>query len=154
MDKELEKLGLTEEEFERQFQEATKRGAETLARLPKAKSAKFDKKSKRLVLEMQNGTTLLVPVNLIQGLQTDDTRALSDFDLMVEGSQIHWHTLDVQFYIEDLLRGVFGTPRWMQSLNEHLAELGRKGGASRSEAKRRASPENGKKSGRPKKDVA
>lgn len=150
----LGKFEVDEEELDRQHEEATKRGAETLARLPKAKSAKFDKKSKRLILEMQNATTLLVPVHLIQGLQTNDDGALSDFDLMIEGSQIHWHTLDVQFYIEDLLRGVFGTPRWMQNLKEHLAELGRTGGASISDAKSRASAENGKKGGRPKKQVA
>lgn len=120
MYKELEKLGLTEEEFERQFQEATKRGAETLARLPKAKSAKFDKKSKRIVLEMQTGATMLLPVHLVQGLQTGDDRALADFDLMMEGTQIHWHSLDVQFYVEDLLKGTFGTPQWMNSLKAEL----------------------------------
>ncbi len=147
----LEILGMSEEEFERQYQEATKRGEEMMARLPKASSAKYDKKSKRLVLEMQSGTTLLVPVHLIQGLQTNDDKALSDFDLVIENTQIHWHTLDVQFYIESLLQGVFGTPKWMNNLQQHLAEAGRKGGASRSEAKRRASAENGKKGGRPKK---
>jgi general stress protein YciG len=84
-------------------------------------------------------------------LQTNDDKALSDFDLVIENTQIHWHTLDVQFYIESLLQGVFGTPKWMNNLQQHLAEAGRKGGASRSEAKRRASAENGKKGGRPKK---
>ncbi|MGH9946310.1 MAG: DUF2442 domain-containing protein [Pyrinomonadaceae bacterium] len=151
MDKQLEELGLTEEEFERQFQEATRRGAEHLARLPKAASARFDTKSKRIVLEMQNGTTVLVPVNLIQGLQEGDDRTLSDFTLMTENSQIHWNELDVQFYIKDLLRGVFGTPRWMAGLKEHLSEIGKRGGASRSPAKRSASRNNGKLGGRPRK---
>ncbi len=140
-----------EEEFERQFKAATTRGAEHLATLPKADSAKYDKKSRRLILEMANGTTLLIPVNLIQGLQTGDDAALSDFDLMLEGSQIHWRALDVQFYIKSLLEGVFGTSKWMDNLKEHLSKAGKKGGASRSEAKRNASAENGRKGGRPKK---
>jgi hypothetical protein len=140
-----------EEEFEQQFKAATKRGAAHLASLPKADAAKYDKKSKRLILEMKNGTTLLIPVNLIQGLQTGGDAALSDFDLMLEGSQIHWHALDVQFYIKNLLEGVFGTSRWMDNLKEHLSEAGKKGGASRSVAKRNASAENGKKGGRPRK---
>lgn len=147
----LGKFEVDEAELERQHLEATKRGEETMARLPKASSAKYDKKSGRLILEMHNGSTLLVPVNLIQGLQTDDDKALADFELVMQGTQIHWETLDVQFYIESLLKGVFGTPKWMTNLQEHLAEIGRKGGSSRSSAKRKASAENGKKGGRPKK---
>ena len=145
----LGKFEVDEAELDRQYEEATKRGAEELKRLPKAASARYDKNSKRLVLEMRNGTTVLVPVNLIQGLQTGDDKSLGDFDLVGEGTQIHWHSLDVQFYIEDLLRGVFGTPKWMSKLGEHLAQIGAKGGASRSEVKRAASRENGKLGGRP-----
>lgn len=140
-----------EEKFKEQFKAATERGEAHLAALPKADSAKYDKKSRRLILEMENGTTLLIPVNLIQGLQTVDDTALNDFDLMLEGSQIHCHVLDVQFYVKSLLEGVFGTSKWMNNLKEHLSEAGRKGGASRSQAKRTASAENGKKGGRPRK---
>lgn len=134
-------------EFEREYQEATRRGRERLEALPKAAGAEYDKKTKRLVLNLTNGVVLLVPVGLIQGLQTDDDEALSDFELVLQGSQIHWETLDVQFYIDSFLRGVFGTPGWM-------AEIGARGGTSRSDAKRQASRENGKKGGRPKKQVA
>lgn len=140
---------MSDAEFERQYRQATKSGKEMVKRLPKASAARFDTKSKRIVLEMKNGVTLLVPVALIQGLQTNNEKALSDFELMLEGTQIHWNELDVQFYIEDLLRGVFGTPRWMKNLKEHLSEIGRKGGSSRTAAKRSASAENGKKGGRP-----
>lgn len=140
-----------EEEFERQFKAATTHGTAHLAALPKADSAKYDKKSRRLILEMKNGTTLLIPVNLIQGLQTGDDTTLSDFDLMLEGSQIHWRALDVQFYVKSLLEGVFGTSKWMNDIKEHLSNAGKKGGASRSQAKRTASAENGRKGGRPRK---
>lgn len=149
MDKDKYKLGMSDDEFERQFQEASRRGAEELKRLPKAVSAKYDKKTRRIVLEMQNGVTLLVPVNLVQGLHTGDDRSLSDFELMLHGTEIHWNKLDVQFYVEDLLRGVFGTPKWMKKLKEHLSQIGRKGGSARTAAKRTASAENGKKGGRP-----
>ncbi len=154
MDKYLEEIGMTENEFERQYQQAVKRGAETLERLPVAAAARYDKKSKRLVLEMQNGITLFVPISLIQGLQSKDDAALNDFELMKQGTQIHWHKLDIQFYIEDFLKGVFGTPKWMNSLKEHLVEIGRKGGSQKSEVKANSSRENGKKGGRPSRKVA
>ena len=150
----IEEIGMSESEFERQFKKASERGAEKLEQLPKAVAAQYDKTSGRMVLKMQNGVTLLVPIHLIQGLQTDDEKALSDFDLMSKGSQIHWHDLDVQFYIEDLLKGVFGTPKWMRSVKEHLAEIGRKGGSQKSEIKANSSRENGKKGGRPSKKAA
>lgn len=142
-------IGMTEEEFERMYVEATRRGEEDLARRIKAVAARFDTPSKRIVLDLENGVTLMVPTDLIQGLQTDDQEALADFELFMEGSQIHWETLDAQFYVEDLLYGGFGTPKWMAGLRSHLGEIGRKGGRSRTEAKRTASAENGKKGGRP-----
>jgi hypothetical protein len=114
----LGKFEVDEEELDRQHEEATRRGRETLARLPKADSARYDRKTKRLVLNLKNGTTLLVPVQLIQGLQTDDEELLNDFQLVIEGSQIHWDKLDVQFYVKSLLDGVFGTKKWMESLQK------------------------------------
>ena len=114
----LGKYEVDEEELDRQFIEATKRGAEELAKAPKAVAAKFDKKSKRMMFEMQNGITLLVPVNLVQGLQTSDDKALSDFELFMEGSEIHWETLDVQFRVGSFLKGIFGTPKWMEHLKQ------------------------------------
>ncbi len=150
----IEEIGMTESEFEYQYQESTKRSAENLKQLPKAANAQYDKKSMRMVVEMQNGVTLLVPVSLIQGLQSEEDNELNDFDLVMKGSQIHWHKLDVQFYIEDLLKGVFGTPNWMKSIPEHLAEIGRKGGSRTSEVKANSSRENGRKGGRPSRKVA
>ena len=145
----LGKFEYDEAELDRQHKAAVKRGKEMVARLPKAVAARYDAVTKRFVLDMKNGSTFLLPANLIQGLQAGSDEELADFSLIIEGTQIHWHALDVQFYIEDLLRGVFGTPRWMENVNRHLAEIGRKGGQSTSVAKRKASAENGKKGGRP-----
>jgi hypothetical protein len=150
----LGKFEVEEEVLDRQYEEATKRGEETLRDLLKADSARFDKNSRRLVLEMQNGTTVLVPVHLIQGLQTADDKDLVDLRLVAEGTQIHWDKLDVQFYVKSLIEGIFGTKKWMKNLNEHLAEIGRRGGKSTSKAKSEASRHNGLKGGRPKKKVA
>lgn len=137
--------------FQKEVELANKRGAEKMERLPKAKTARIDPKTRRLILEMQTGVTVMVPVEMVQGLQTDDIRALRDFDLVLLGTQIHWHTLDVQFYVEDFLKGVFGTTKWMAGIKEHLAEIGRKGGQAKTQAKRAASVENGRKGGRPRK---
>lgn len=144
-----EDIAMSEAEFGKQFQSASKRGRERLAELPKAAAARYDKASNRMVFEMQNGVTLLVPTSLIQGLQDADDDELMDFQLVGEGSQIHWDKADVQFYIEDLIKGAFGTPKWMKSLQEQLSEIGRKGGSATSKRKSVSSRANGAKGGRP-----
>ena len=142
---------MDDKEFERQFAEATRRGEELLATLPKAKAAHFDAASGNIVLKLQNGATLLVPHGLIQGLQTDDADALNNIELFLEGTQIHWPTLDVQMYVKSLINGIFGTQRWIEQLRQHYSTIGTKGGSSKSRAKSNASRANGKKGGRPRK---
>ncbi|HLA95000.1 MAG TPA: DUF2442 domain-containing protein [Pyrinomonadaceae bacterium] len=142
---------MADPEFQKEVELANKRGAEKMARLPKASKAKIDLETRRLVLDMQSGVTLLVPIDMVQGLQTDNAKALEDFELVLNGTQIHWEKLDVQFTIESFLTGIFGTRKWMAGLKEHLVEIGRKGGQAKTPAKRFASAENGKKGGRPRK---
>ncbi len=135
------------EEYEKGLVE----GQKELDEMPKARAANYDAKIESMILEMESGVTFIVPVSLIQGLQTEDTAALCDFDLLFEGTEIHWNSLDVQFFIGSLVNGRFGTQKWMSSISEHFAKIGRKGGRATTPAKRAASIDNGKKGGRPKK---
>jgi hypothetical protein len=59
------------------------------------------------------------------------------------GTALRWPDLDVVLYIPALMKGVFGTKKWM-------SELGRAGGKATSAAKAQAARENGAKGGRPK----
>ncbi len=114
------KFEITEEEFERQFAEATKRGEKFLVDAPKARLAKYDRKTNRLVLELDNGSTLIVPTENIQGLRGAAASALEKIELRLAGTTLHWEKLDVDFYVSSLMRGVFGTPKWMAELNAKL----------------------------------
>lgn len=140
---------MTEEEFERQYVEATRRGELWLRDAVKAVAARYDDTSRRVVLDLQNGLTLLVPVDVVQGLHGASDTALRDFSLILEGTEIHWNELEAQFYVGGLLNGEFGTTKWMSNLSKHLSAIGRKGGQSRTPAKQAASAANGKKGGRP-----
>lgn len=142
---------MTHAEFERQYRESLISGEKKLKELPKASAARYDAPSRRMVFDMESGATLLIPVDMVQGLQTDDEKALADFQLMALGTQIHWNELDTQFYVEDFLKGLFGNQKWMSMLREHMVEIGRKGGLAKTTAKRTASAANGKKGGRPRK---
>ncbi len=131
------KLGISEEEFERQYAEAVKRGKERMKTEPRAKSAAYDPKTRRVIIELMNGCVFIVPVDLMQGLRGASDEDLADFSLMPRGFDLHWHKLDAQFTVFGLLQGLFGTKRWM-------AELGRSGGKVTSEAKRAAARVNGR----------
>lgn len=137
--------------LETEFEEAARRGKETIANSPKAKKISYNSKTKRLVIDLESGVTTLIPVNLIQILQNATDEQISDVEIAVEGLYLRWISLDEDLFLPNLMQGIFGTRKWMDSLNEHLSAIGRKGGASRSDAKRRASAENGKKGGRPRK---
>ncbi len=118
----------TEAEIERQITEATRRGEEELRTEPLATSVQYDHRTRRVVLELNKGSTLSVPVDLLQGLSEASPKDLARVDILSPGSEIEWPTLDQQFTIAGLLAGRFGTRRWM-------AELGQRGELTTSKTK-------------------
>jgi hypothetical protein len=140
---------MREEESNQQFEEATKRGRETLDGSPKAKTISYNAKSRRIVIELESGVSAIVPIRLIEILQNATSEQIGDVEIAVGGLYLRWKSLDEDLFVPNLLQGIFGTRRWMNNLKEHLSEAGKKGGASRSKAKRKSSAENGKKGGRP-----
>ena len=136
---------------EQQHLSALKHAKERLRSSPHARSAAFDRKTRRLVVDLENGTTFIIPVDLIQILRNATDDQIAAVETKVHGLYLSWDELDEDLTLEHLMAGVFGTKQWMSGLREHLADAGRKGGASRSAAKASAAIENGKKGGRPRK---
>ena len=131
-------------EFERQFAAAARRGEELLHGEPRAAAVRYDRRTRKVVIELDNGCTLLVPPELAQGLSAASPAELSQAKILGPGTAISWPDLDVQFSVAGLLAGTFGTRAWM-------AELGRAGGRVKSAAKSCAARRNGAKGGRPRK---
>jgi len=138
---------------EQQHSDALKHASERLSHSPRARLATFDQKTRRLVVDLENGTTFIVPVDLIQVLHNATDEQIAAVETKVHGLYLSWDELDEDLTLEHLMSGVFGTQKWMRGIREHLANAGRKGGASRSAAKTRAAIENGKKGGRPRKSA-
>ena len=114
---ELNKLEMDDTEFEQQFIEATERGKKFLAEAPKAQNARYESRTKRLILNLHNGATLIIPAENVQGLRGAADEDLEKVELLFEGTTLHWEELDVDFYVESFMRGVFDTPKWMSALN-------------------------------------
>ena len=111
---------------------------------PRAQDAYYECDTGEIVVKMRNGAKFSFPHRVAQGLQDASAEDLAEVEVTPSGEGLHWETLDVDFSIPALMKGIFGTPFWM-------AELGRSGGSVTSPAKAAAVRENGKKGGRPRK---
>lgn len=107
-------------------------------------SARYQRATRRLVIELTTEVQLSVPATRLEGLSDATARQLEQIEISPSGLGLHWPLLDVDLYVPALLQGVLGSKKWMASL------LGQKGGASRSEAKQAAARTNGRLGGRPK----
>lgn len=106
-------------------------------------SVTYRRATRRVVIELITGIQLSIPVDRIQGLGDAPAAALSEMEISPSRLGIHWPQLDVDLYVPGVLQGNLGSRKWMAT------QLGKAGGASRSEAKRAAARENGRLGGRP-----
>ncbi len=126
------------------FEEAEAR-TQALREAGHAVTARYDRRASRLVVSLNTGVQLAVPVHLIEGLAGASTKDLAEIEISPAGLGLRWPNLDVDVYVPALLQGVFGSKRWMAQ------QLGAAGGRARSSAKIAASRRNGRKGGRPRK---
>ena len=100
-----------------------------------------------LILTLSDGRRVMIPREDVEGLQTATRAQIGAVEIIGRGTGLHWPDLDLDHYVPSLLRGIYGTKRWM-------AQIGRSGGSATSKAKTRASRANGLKGGRPRKVAA
>lgn len=126
---------------------AEKRMQARMQAQPRAVSARYDRKGARVVVSLSNGLDIGVPVEMAEGLAGAKASQLVTIEITPTGLGLHWPKLAADLYLPALLQGLFGTRRWMASL------LGKAGGRSTSAAKKVASRANGKRGGRPRKEL-
>lgn len=108
-----------------------------------ATSVRYDARTRKIKVKLNNGSEFAFPSDLIEGLnaaQDDDLRMV---EVLGIGHGLRWPTLDIDLSVQGLLNGVFGTRSWMA----------KRGGMASSPAKAAASRENGRKGGRPRKST-
>lgn len=127
------------------LQAAKARWAEERAGRPIPVAVRFDRATERIVVDFVNGATFLVPARALEGLENATIDELAEVELLGE-TGLHWESLDVDYTIQGLMAGIFGSRTFMDAQ--------RRGGQSRSPAKVAASRANGAKGGRPRKSEA
>lgn len=109
---------------------------------PAAVTARYDRPTRRLHVTLTNGTTLVVPIDLISSLRQATDPELAAVKVGVAGVGLRWDDLDEDLSIEGLARVALGR-------RVLLRASGAAGGASRTAAKVQAARLNGLKGGRP-----
>ena len=133
------------DDLELMIDEAERRGQESLANEPRARTARYDKSSRRVIVELTNGCSFAFPARMAEGLSEADDDELTEVEILGAGYGLHWETLDTDLSVPGLLAGLFGTKRYMDRMR-----AGRAGSAT-SVAQADAARRNGLKGGRPRK---
>jgi hypothetical protein len=133
---------------DRMIEAAIARGDERRATEPRARAARYDRKTGRIIVDLLNGCTFAFPARLGQGLADAPEAALAQVEVLGAGYGLHWEALDVDLSVPGLLAGVFGTKAYMDRLRAANA------GRATSDRKAAASRRNGIMGGRPRKAAA
>ena len=123
---------------------ANDRAHEFHARVPRAVSARFDRHTRRIVVQLSSTLGIFFSPRDAEGLEQATPDQLCSIEISPSGYGLHFPDIDADLYLPSLLEGIFGSERWMAS------RMGVRGGRSRSAAKTMAARENGRKGGRPK----
>jgi len=129
--------------FEEEFKRANQRAQELKANVPRAVTARYDRRTGRVVIGLSSGLEVGFLPEKAEGLAGASAAELEEIEITPSGYGIHFPKLDADLYLPALLQGFTGSRKWMAS------GLGRVGGASRSRAKVAAARKNGKLGGRP-----
>src|SRR5690349_21253421 len=78
-----------------------------------AVSARYDRRTSRIVVRLNSGLELAFPVSLAEGLAGASPEDLADIEISPSGLGLHWPKLDADLYVPALLQGVFGSKQWM-----------------------------------------
>ena len=102
--------------FDREYEKAKRAAARADLIEPRAKSARYDRRNNRIVVELRNGASFIFPPELAQGLAGASPRDLAEVQVTPSGAGLRWPSLDADFSLPNLLAGEFGTKRWMAEL--------------------------------------
>src|SRR6266852_3718550 len=129
------------------FKRANQRAKDLKARIPRAVSAHYDRKTGRIVIHLSSKLIVSFAPADAEGLEGAQPSQLKEIEISPSGFDLHFPAVDADLYVPGLLEGFLGSKAWMAS------RLGQIGGRSRGKAEKAASKANGRLGGRPRKAV-
>ncbi len=124
---------------------ANRRAQAQRSQHPGVLKARFDRRTARVVLNLDSGLQVAFLPAQAQGLEHATADELADIEISPSGLGLHFPRLDADLYVPALLEGFLGSRRWLAQ------QRGRLGGAASTAAKAEAARRNGQLGGRPRK---
>ncbi len=84
-------------------------GREAATSEPRARAARYDRSSRRVVVELAHGCTFAFPADLVRDLGQASDNELAAVEILGAGYGLHWESLDVDLAVLGLLAGRFGS---------------------------------------------
>ena len=100
---------VTHEDFTR----ATERANELRSRMPRAVSARYDRHTRCVVVQLSSNLGIFFSPRDAEGLEHATVEELQDVEITPSGYGLHFPQLDADLYVPALLEGMFGSERWM-----------------------------------------
>ena len=124
---------------------AAARGKALAETEPRATAARYDRASRRVVIDLINGCSYIFPAQMVEDLAGANDADLEAVEVTGLGFNLYWPALEADLHVPALVSGLFGTKAWM------TRELARRAGQAKSPTKTAAVRANGLKGGRPRK---
>ena len=106
---------LTQQEIDNQIDAAIARSAEQVFE-PKACKVLYNQESRKIVIHFDNNCTFECPVSLLQGVCDLADDEIAKVKLTPAGWGITWEKTDLDFGVNELIQGIFGTKAWMKEI--------------------------------------
>ena len=113
-------------EFDQEYERAKRAAARADRIEPRAKSARYDRRTNRVVVELRNGASFIFPAELAEGLAGASPKDLAEVRMTPSGAGLRWPNLDADFSLPNLLAGEFGSKSWMAKLERNDRREGKK----------------------------
>jgi hypothetical protein len=127
------------------MEQANRRAKDLQAHVPRVVSARYDRRTGRVVIHLSSKLIVSFAPEDAQGLENARPSQLNEIEISPSGFGLHFPAVDADLYVPALLEGFLGSKSWMAS------RLGQIGGQSTSKVKKAASRANGRRGGRPRK---
>lgn len=121
------------------------RAAARLAARPTAVTARYDRRTGRVVVGLSSGLEIAFKPHDAQGLQDARPAQLADIEISPSGLGLHFPQIDADLYLPALLQSFLGSRTWMAQA------MGKAGGLAATQQKAAAARANGRLGGRPRK---
>lgn len=108
------KWEFSEDEINRQIEEASIAGEASELLEPTATDAYLDPITDRIVVELDSGVVLSIPYYKIQGLEKASLLDVREIKLNHQGTALRWERLDIDMSVAGFVVGIFGTKAFMK----------------------------------------